>query len=43
VKKQTGFAIETEGVPMTPVPTAEELAALARVDPERVRLIEFKG
>jgi glutaconate CoA-transferase, subunit B len=43
VKKQTGFAIETEDVPVTPAPTHEELAALARVDPDRVRLIEFKG
>jgi len=41
VKKQTGFAIETEGVPTTLAPTAEELAALERVDPQRVRLIEF--
>lgn len=43
VKNQTGFPIETNGVSMTPAPTAEELAALATVDPERVRLIEFRG
>jgi len=43
VKKQTGFPLETEGVPMTPPPTAEELAALAEVDPQRVRLVEFKA
>lgn len=43
VKKQTGFPVETEGVPVTPPPTAEELAALAEVDPQRVRLVEFKG
>jgi glutaconate CoA-transferase subunit B len=43
VKQQTGFAVETEGIPMTPAPTAEELAALVALDPERVRLIEFKG
>src|SRR5947207_6086423 len=43
VKRQTGFAVETEGVPMTPPPTAEELTALEEVDPKRVRLIEFKG
>jgi hypothetical protein len=30
-------------VPMTPAPTAEELAALAEVDPQRVRLVEFKA
>src|SRR6266516_1711654 len=43
VKKQTGFPVETGGVPVTPPPTAEELAALAEVDPQRVRLVEFKG
>jgi glutaconate CoA-transferase subunit B len=43
VKKQTGFPVETEGVPVTPPPTPEELAALAEVDPQRVRLVEFKG
>jgi glutaconate CoA-transferase subunit B len=42
VRQQTGFAIKTEGVPWTPVPTAEELAALQAVDPAHVRLVEFK-
>ena len=41
VAQQTEFAIETEGVPFTPAPTAAELAALSRVDPEKVRLVEF--
>jgi len=43
VKKQTGFPVETGGVPVTTPPTPEELAALAEVDPQRVRLVEFKG
>lgn len=43
VRQQTGFPVETAGVPLTPMPTAEELAALAKVDPDRVRLVEFKG
>jgi glutaconate CoA-transferase subunit B len=43
VSAQTGFAVETAGVPFTPAPTAEELAALERVDPEGVRRIEFGG
>ena len=43
VKQQTGFPVETEGVPITPAPTSEELAALTEVDPNRVRLVEFKG
>ena len=42
VRQQTGFAVETDGVPVTPAPTAEELAALQVVDPHRVRLVEFK-
>jgi len=42
VKQQTGFAVQTAGIPFTPAPTAEELAALQEVDPERVRLVEFK-
>ena len=41
VTRQTGFAVETEGVPFTPAPTAVELAALDAVDPEKVRLVEF--
>lgn len=43
VKQQTGFVVEVEGVPLTPAPTAEERAALEAVDPQKVRLIEFKG
>lgn len=43
VTRQTGFAVQTEGVPFTPAPTAEELAALQLVDPQQVRLVEFKG
>jgi len=43
VRRQTGFAVETDGAPMTPAPTAEELTMLAEIDPQRVRLIEFKG
>lgn len=43
VRQQTGFPVETEGVPMTPTPTIEELTALAAVDPQHVRLVEFKG
>jgi len=43
VRQQTGFAVETDGVPFTPAPTPEELTALALVDPEKVRLVEFKG
>jgi glutaconate CoA-transferase subunit B len=42
VKQKTGFPVETEGVPVTPPPTAEELAALEEIDPQRVRLVEFK-
>jgi glutaconate CoA-transferase, subunit B len=41
VRRQTGFAVETEGVPFTPAPMPAELAALAAVDPEYVRLVEF--
>lgn len=42
VRQQTGFAVETKDVPFTPAPTAQELEALRMVDPQRVRLIEFK-
>ncbi len=38
---RTGFAVDLTGVPSTPPPTAEELAALARVDPEGMHRIEF--
>ncbi|MDQ2716703.1 MAG: CoA-transferase [Chloroflexota bacterium] len=43
VQQQTGFAVETAGVPHTLAPTTQELAALQEVDPQRVRLVEFKG
>ncbi len=42
VQQQTGFAVETADVPLTPAPTEAELAALHAVDPNRVRLIEFR-
>lgn len=42
VRAQTGFALPERGaVPATPPPSEGELAALARVDPERVRELEF--
>lgn len=43
VRGQTGFAFESEDPPATlPPPSPEELAALAEVDPERVRDSEFR-
>jgi glutaconate CoA-transferase subunit B len=42
VRRETGFAVEVdESTPVTPAPTEGELAALAAVDPEKVRLFEF--
>jgi glutaconate CoA-transferase, subunit B len=42
VQANTGFAVEVdEHTPITPLPSAEELAALYEVDPEDVRKIEF--
>ena len=41
VRANTGWNIEQQEVPVTPVPTAEELAALERVDPRRIRDVEF--
>jgi glutaconate CoA-transferase subunit B len=41
VEERTGFAVQARGAPVTPPPTAEELAALEQVDPEGVRRIEF--
>jgi glutaconate CoA-transferase subunit B len=42
VQTQTGFPIEAAAdLAETPVPTAAELAALERVDPEGLRLLEF--
>jgi glutaconate CoA-transferase subunit B len=43
VAAQTGFAVDVTGVPATPLPTEEELAALRHVDPEGVRRTEFTG
>ena len=42
VRQQTGFIVETKDIPMTSAPTSEELAALQAVDPQRVRLVEFR-
>lgn len=43
VAHETGFAFDCpEPAPTLPPPTAEELAALAAVDPERVREVEFR-
>jgi len=42
VRAQTGFPVVVDArTPVTPPPTPEELAALARIDPERVRASEF--
>jgi glutaconate CoA-transferase subunit B len=41
VEERTGFTIPAQGAPVTPAPTGEELTALAQVDPEGVRRIEF--
>lgn len=42
VQAQTGFALNLPAnTPITLPPTAEELAALETIDPEKVRLIEF--
>ncbi|NPV26390.1 MAG: CoA-transferase [Firmicutes bacterium] len=41
VKANTGWEITQTEVPFTPAPTEEELAALEKVDPNRIRYIEF--
>jgi glutaconate CoA-transferase, subunit B len=42
VKERTGFPVEAgPETPVTPLPTAQELEALARIDPEAVRASEF--
>ncbi|MBC7345129.1 MAG: hypothetical protein H5U03_06910 [Clostridia bacterium] len=41
VKANTGWDIVQAEVPFTPAPTAEELAALEKVDPNRIRYVEF--
>jgi len=42
VRRETGFPVDIdESTPVTPSPTGEEIAALAAVDPAKVRLFEF--
>ena len=41
VKDNTGWEITQTAVPFTPSPTEEELALIERVDPNRIRYIEF--
>jgi glutaconate CoA-transferase subunit B len=42
VRSQTGFPVEVDArTPTTSAPTTEEMAALAEIDPERVRASEF--
>lgn len=42
LREQTGFAIDVDdATPVTPEPSEAELEALAKVDPESVRMIEF--
>jgi len=42
VKERTGFALEiARGVPVTPPPTAEEIAIIHAADPLEVRKLEF--
>jgi glutaconate CoA-transferase, subunit B len=44
VREQTGFAVEiSRATPVTPPPTAVELATLARIDPRRVIASEYTG
>ena len=40
-KENTGWEITSTDVPVYPAPTQEELAALEKVDPNRIRYIEF--
>lgn len=41
VRENTGWSISQEDVPAYPAPTAEELSALAEVDPNGIRNVEF--
>lgn len=41
VKAQTGFAIADKAYPQTKAPTADELAMLDKIDPAKIRLVEF--
>jgi len=43
VAERTGFPLDLTDAPVTPPPSQEELAALARVDPDGVRRLEFAG
>ncbi len=42
VKENTGWAIDQSSVPVMDPPTAEELAAIKRVDPNNILAYEFK-
>ena len=42
VVAQTGFPVDVDDVAITPPPTGEELAALARIDPDQIRASEFR-
>jgi glutaconate CoA-transferase subunit B len=44
VQENTGFALaRVEGdIPVTPAPTAEQLAAIAELDPNNIRATVFK-
>ena len=41
VRENTGWEISAADVPVCAAPTPDELAALERVDPNRIRYIEF--
>ena len=41
VKENTGWEISNDKVPICPPPTDEEISALEKVDPNRIRYIEF--
>lgn len=41
IRENTGWEIPPADVPTCPAPTTEELAALEKVDPNRIRYIEF--
>jgi glutaconate CoA-transferase subunit B len=41
IRENTGWEIPPADVPIYPAPTTEELAALEKVDPNRIRYIEF--
>jgi glutaconate CoA-transferase subunit B len=41
IKNNTGWPITQTNVPLTPAPTAEELALIEKIDPHHIRDIEF--